>query len=53
MEWLSDLIKYGELVLEGLGNTLLIFAVTIITSIPLGCLWLWEGFPGTGGLKSF
>ena len=38
MEWLSDLIKYGELVLEGLGNTLLIFAVTLITSIPLGLL---------------
>ena len=38
MEWLSDLIKYGELVLEGLGNTLLLFAVTLITSIPLGLL---------------
>ena len=38
MEWLSDLIKYGELVLEGLGNTLLIFAVTLITSRPLGLL---------------
>jgi amino ABC transporter, permease protein, 3-TM region, his/glu/gln/arg/opine family len=38
LEWLSDLIKYGELVLEGLGNTLLIFAVTLITSIPLGLL---------------
>ena len=38
MEWLSDLIKYGELVLEGLGNTLLIFAETLITSIPLGLL---------------
>ena len=38
MEWLSDLIKYGELVLEVLGNTLLIFAVTLITSIPLGLL---------------
>ncbi|MBS1411950.1 MAG: amino acid ABC transporter permease [Christensenellaceae bacterium] len=31
-------MKYGELVLEGLGNTLLIFAVTLITSIPLGLL---------------
>ena len=38
MEWLSDLIKYGELVLEGLGNTLLIFFFFFITSIPLGLL---------------
>lgn len=38
MDWLSDLVKYALLVLEGAGNTLLIFAVTLITSIPLGFL---------------
>ncbi len=38
MSWLSNLVKYALLVLEGAGNTLLIFAVTLITSIPLGFL---------------
>ena len=34
----AELLKYGMLVLEGLGNTLLIFAVTLVTSVPLGFL---------------
>lgn len=38
MSWLSDFIKYALLVMEGAGNTLLIFAVTLVTSIPLGFL---------------
>ena len=52
MEWLSDLIKYGELVLEGLGNTLLIFAVTLITSIPLGLLVALGRLSRHGWLKN-
>lgn len=38
VDWLSELAKYCMLVLEGLKNTLLIFAVTLVISIPLGFL---------------
>ena len=38
VDWLSELAKYCMLVLEGLRNTLLIFAVTLVISIPLGFL---------------
>ena len=34
----AELLKYGMFVVEWLGNTLLIFAVTLVTSVPLGFL---------------